>query len=120
MGSQGVVVVSDRPLFRLLRIVLAMMPLAAVATPLPHFTQSNAIWNQDVSNATLRSNSAAMMTHLEDLATTIRGSSCVAAGKGSVCWGDTRVFNFQIDLSFYALHADANTPTAAVVAWPGT
>ena len=61
-----------------------------------------------------------MMTHLEDLATAIRGSSCVAAGKGSVCWGDTRVFNFQIDLSFYALHADASTPTAAVVAWPGS
>jgi serine/threonine-protein kinase len=96
-----------------------IFPIVAVAAALPHFTQPNAVWNLDVSNAPLRPNSAAMMTHLEDLATTIRGSSCVAAGKGSVCWGDTRVFNFQIDLSFYALHADASTPTATVIAWPG-
>src|SRR5258705_3838381 len=110
MGSQGVVVVSDRPLFRLLRIVLAMMPLAAVATPLPHFTQPNAVWNQDVSNATLRSNSAAMMTHLEDLATAIRGSSCVAAGKASVSLGDTRPFHFPIRFSIEVTHRDAGSP----------
>jgi serine/threonine-protein kinase len=99
---------------------LGWVPLLAGGAALPHFTQPNAIWNQDVSNAPLRSNSAAMMTHLEDLATAIRGSSCVASGKGSVCWGDTRVFNFQIDLSFYALHANASTPTVPVVAWPGS
>ena len=110
--------VSLRPPAILLLGLLILAPFAAVAAPLPHFTQPNAIWNQDVSSATLRSNSAQMMQHLEDLASSIRGSSCVAAGKGSVCWGDTRVFNFQIDLSFYALHADAGTPTAAVVAWP--
>jgi hypothetical protein len=108
--------VSTRPPATLLLASLLLAPLVAAAAPLPHFTQPNAIWNQDVSGAALRPNSAAMMTHLEDLATTIRGSSCVAAGKGSVCWGDGRVFNFQIDLSFYALHADANTPTATVVA----
>jgi hypothetical protein len=104
----------------LLTVVGALACVTAVAAPLPHFAQPNAVWNLDVSNAPLRSNSAAMMTHLEDLATTIRGSSCVASGKGSVCWGDARVFNFQIDLSFYVLHAGVGTPTAAVVAWPGT
>jgi hypothetical protein len=103
----------------MLAVAAVIAPIAANAAALPHFTQPNAIWNQDVSGATLRSNSALMMQHLEDLATQIRGSSCVAAGKGSVCWGDTRVFNFQIDISFYVLHADANTPAAAVVAWPG-
>ena len=117
---QGVAAVRSRPLVVLLHVALAALPLAAAAAPLPHFTQPNAIWNVDVSGAALRPNSAAMMTHLEDLATTIRGSSCVAPGKASVCWGDTRVFNFQMDLSMYALHADAGTPTAAVVAWPGT
>jgi len=115
MGSQGVVVVSDRPLFHLLRIALAMMPLAAAASPLPHFTRPNAVWNQDVSNATLRSNSAAMMMHLEDLATTIRGSDCFAPGTGSGCWGDTRIFNFQLDISFYVLHAVQTTTTRAIV-----
>ena len=109
---------------RLLRIVgtlCASLGVCAVAqaAALPHFTQPNAIWNEDVSNATLRSNSAAMMQHLEDLASAIRGSSCVAASTGSVCWGDTRVFNFQMDLSMYVRHADGSTTTAAVVAWPG-
>jgi len=110
----------SRPAALVLAVAATLTPIAAAAAPLPHFTQPSAIWNVDVSNAPLRSNSAAMMTHLEDLASAIRGSSCVAAGKGSVCWGDTRVFNFQIDLSFYALHADAGTPTATVVAWPGS
>ncbi len=111
---------SSRPAALALAVAATLTPIVAVAAALPHFTQPNAIWNIDVSNAPLRSNSSAMMTHLEDLATTIRGSNCVAAGKGSVCWGDTRIFNFQIDLSFYVLHADAGTPTATVVAWPGT
>ena len=95
-------------------------PSLPYAAALPHFTQPNAVWNLDVSNAPLRPNSAAMMTHLEDLATTIRGSSCVAAGSGSVCWGDTRVFNFQIDLFVLRAargreHADCDR-----YPWPGT
>jgi serine/threonine-protein kinase len=99
-------------------LVLALAPPVSAA-PLPRFLQPNAIWNQDISNATLRSNSALMMQHLEDLASSIKGSSCVGSGKTSVCWGDSRLFNFQIDLSMYVLHANASTPTAAVVAWPG-
>jgi len=104
---------------RLIRIVLAAVPavasLAATAAALPHFTQPNAIWNQDVSKAPLRANSAAMMTHLEDLATAIRGSDCFASGTGSGCWGDTRIFNFQLDISFYVLHAGQATTTRPIV-----
>jgi hypothetical protein len=87
----------------------------AHAAPLPHFTQPNAIWNQDVSNAPLRTNSAAMMTHLEALATAIRGTDCFASGSGSGCWGDTRIFDFQIDMSFYVLHAGQATQTRSIV-----
>ena len=82
------------------------------AAPLPHFTAPNAIWNQDVSNAPTRQNSAAMMQHLEYLATLHTGS-----GK----WGGDKLasnHDFQIDLSFYVLHANASTPTRAVVAYP--
>ncbi|HSE13239.1 MAG TPA: hypothetical protein VLB69_11450 [Rudaea sp.] len=84
----------------------------ATAAALPHFTQSNAIWNIDVSNAPLRSNSAQMMQHLEYLSTLHTGS-----GK----WGgDTLSSNrdFQIDLSMYVLHANQSTVVAPVVAWP--
>ena len=86
------------------------------AVPLPHFTRPNAIWNEDVSNAATRTNSALMMSHLEDIAATRIGS-----GK----WGGdinpakplapTNI-DFQIDLSMYVVHG--STPTAAVVAWP--
>ena len=85
---------------------------AARGAPLPHFARPNAIWNKDVSNAPLRSNSAAMMAHLEYLATLHTGS-----GK----WGgDATNSNrdFQIDFSMYVLHADDATPNASVVAWP--
>ena len=100
--------------------VFLLAPLLADAAALPHFTQPNAIWNQDVSNATPRANSAAMMTHLEALATAIRkGTPCYNSGTGSGCWGDTSNHDFHIDWTMYALHADANTATAAVVAWPG-
>jgi serine/threonine-protein kinase len=102
-----------------LALVLLSATSLAGAAPLPHFTQPNAIWNQDVSSAVLRSNSAAITQHLEDLATAIRGSDCFAPGTGSGCWGDSRKFDFQIDLTMYVRHADGTTPTAAVVAWPG-
>lgn len=97
----------------LLTALLILAPLVAGAVPLPHFTEPNAIWNQDVSNATLRSNSTQMMMHLEYLATLHTGS-----GK----WGgDSPASNrdFQMDLTMYVLHANGSTPTATVVAWPG-
>jgi serine/threonine-protein kinase len=96
----------------LMLAVAVLTPIVAIAAALPHFTQPNAVWNLDVSNAPLRSNSAAMMTHLEDLATTIRGSDCFAPGSGS---GDTRIFDFQLDISFYVLHAGQSTTTRAIV-----
>ena len=85
---------------------------ACEAEPLPRFTQSNAVWNLDVSSAPIRSNSTQMMQHLEYLATLHTG-----AGK----WGGDSLSSnsdFQIDFSMYVLHADASTPTAPVVAWP--
>jgi hypothetical protein len=111
---QGVAFVPSCRLVMLFGAALAAAPLAATAAPLPHFTQPNAIWNQDVSSAPLRSNSAQMMMHLEYLATLHTGS-----GK----WGgDSTSSNrdFQIDLSMYVLHADGSTPAAAVVAWPNS
>jgi serine/threonine-protein kinase len=99
----------------LMLAVAVLTPIVAIAAALPHFTQPNAVWNLDVSNAPSRSNSAAMMTHLEDLATTIRGSDCFAPGSGSGCWGDTRIFDFQLDISFYVLHAGQSTTTRAIV-----
>ena len=106
------------------RVTLALAtliaPVAARAAALPHFTQPNAIWNQDVSAATLRSNSAAMVTHLEAIATGIRGGTpCYSAGAGSGCWGDGSNHDFHIDFAMLVMHADASTPAAAVVAWPG-
>lgn len=93
--------------------LLLAVPLgAALAAPLPRFTQPNAIWNIDVSAAPTRSNSTQMMQHLEFLATQHTGS-----GK----WGgDSASSNrdFQIDWTMYVMHADAMTPTASVVAWP--
>jgi len=83
-----------------------LLPAVCAAVPLPKFTQPNAIWNVDVSHAPLRANSAAMMTHL--------------AGFSSHGWGDTRDFDFQIDFSFYVMHANASTPTPPIVAWPST
>ena len=64
-------------------IGLLAIPALGIAVPLPRFTQPNAIWNVDVSHAQLRTNSAAMMTHL--------------AGFSSLGWGDDRNFDFQID-----------------------
>ena len=98
-----------------LTVVGALACAAAVAAPLPHFTQPSAVWNRDVSNAPLRSNSAAMMAHLEDLATAIRGSDCFVPGSGSGCWGDTRIFDFQLDISFYVMHATQATTTRPIV-----
>ncbi|MEO5561564.1 MAG: hypothetical protein ABIO49_16465 [Dokdonella sp.] len=84
--------------------LLQLAPIAAAAAPLPRFTQPNSIWNTDVSTATLRSNSTAMMTHL---GTAFNGP-----------WGDTRNFDFQIDFGMYVLHANASTPTWPIVAYP--
>jgi hypothetical protein len=112
---QGDAAVPNRRSVILLRAVLAAAPVAAMAAPLPRFTQPNAIWNQDVSGAPLRPNSAAMMSHLEDFSTAIRGSDCSAPGTGSGCWGDTRIFNFQLDISFYVLHAVQATTTRPIV-----
>ena len=100
---------------QVLAVAATLMPIVAVAAALPHFTQPNAVWNLDVSNAPLRSNSAAMMTHLEDLATAIRGSDCFVPGSGSGCWGDTRIFDFQLDISFYVVHAVQATTTRPIV-----
>lgn len=100
-------------------IFLAVMCLGCAGSvygsALPRFVQPNAVWNLDVSNAPLRANSAAMMQHLEDLATAIRGADCFAPGDPSGCWGDSRVIDFQIDFSFYVLHANQATPTKPIV-----
>lgn len=83
----------------------ALLPLACEAAALPRFTQPNAVWNVDVSSASLRANSAAMMTHLESL-----------SSSGTKKWGgDGSNFDFQIDFSMYVLHADATTPTKPIV-----
>ncbi|HSC12059.1 MAG TPA: hypothetical protein VLC97_13880 [Rhodanobacteraceae bacterium] len=99
----------------LLCAVLAGAPLAAIAAQLPHFTQPNAVWNRDVSSAAANANSLAMMQHLEAFSSNIRGSACYLPGTGSGCWGDTRVFDFQLDISFYVLHANQSTQTRAIV-----
>ncbi|MEO7430471.1 MAG: hypothetical protein ABIR62_00190 [Dokdonella sp.] len=79
---------------------------AAGSAPLPRFTQPTAIWNTDARTLATRPNSAQMLTHL--------------AAFSSNGWGDTRDFDFQIDLSFFVLHANASTPTHPIVAFPGS
>jgi serine/threonine-protein kinase len=86
--------------------LLQLAPVVAQAAPLPRFTQPNSIWNTELSNPVLRSNSAAMMAHL---GTAFNGP-----------WGDTRNFDFQIDFSFYVMHATTATPTRPIVAYPDT
>jgi serine/threonine-protein kinase len=85
-------------------IGILALPALVAAAPLPRFTQPTAIWNVDVSNATLRGNSGLMMTHL--------------AAFSSLGWGDDRNIDFQIDFSFYVLHGNASTPTHPIVAFP--
>ena len=86
-------------------IGLLAVPLLGNGAPLPRFTQPNAIWNVDVSHAQLRTNSAAMMTHL--------------AAFSPHGWGDDDSdFDFHIDFGMYVLHANASTPTRPIVAWP--
>jgi serine/threonine-protein kinase len=98
---------TDHAMHRTLRLAcLLLLPAVAMAAPLPRFTQPNAIWNTDATHLATRSNSALMMTHL--------------AAFSSKGWGDTRNFDFQIDLSFYVLHANASTPTGPIVAFPST
>ncbi len=81
-----------------------LLASTCAAAPLPRFTQPNAIWNIDVSQAPLRANSAAMMAHL--------------AAFSPSGWGDTRDFDFHIDFSMHVLHANAATPKVPIVAWP--
>jgi len=84
-------------------IGLLAVPLLGNGAPLPRFTQPNAIWNVDVSHAQLRTNSAAMMTHL--------------AAFSPHGWGDDDSdFDFHIDFGMYVLHANASTPTRPIVA----
>ena len=92
-------------------MALLLACASAHAANLPHFTQPNAIWNWDVSSAPTRTNSTLMMQHLEAIA--------VATGPAGKYWGDNRGnVDFQIDFSFYVLHATNATPTKPVVAWP--
>src|SRR3982751_3836293 len=81
-----------------------LMASVASAAPLPRFTQQTAIWNTDARTLATRSNSAQMMTHL--------------AAFSSRGWGDTRDFDFQIDLSFYVQHASAATPALPIIPFP--
>ncbi|HEX3897511.1 MAG TPA: hypothetical protein VHW73_15050 [Rudaea sp.] len=92
--------------------VALLMWCAAHATVLPEFEQPGAIWNQDVTNATLRTNSTLMMTHVESL--TVGHSGSGKWGGGSK---EPANFDFQIDFSFYVLHATNEAPTK-IVAYP--
>lgn len=80
--------------------ILLLMPALVAAAPLPRFP-SNAIWNQDISNAPLAANSAGMISTL--------------AGLGG--WGNGNVM--QIDFSMFVLHADQSAPMAPVIAGSG-
>jgi hypothetical protein len=97
-------------------ILLLTAAGSACAAALPHFTQPNAIWNVDVSKAPLRSNSAAMMTHLEDIAAQRNGSGKWGGDINPLNPGANSNIDFQIDLSMYVVHG--SSPTSAVVAWP--
>jgi hypothetical protein len=90
---------------------LLVVCTSAQAANLPEFSAPNAIWNWDVSTARTRTNSTQMMQRLEAIA--------VATGPAGKYWGDDRGnVDFQIDFSFYVLHASNATPTKTVVAWP--
>ncbi len=100
---------------RLMYSLLAFAGGGLQAAVLPEFIQPNAVWNRDVSNAATRSNSTQMMQHLETLAMTEH------PGETGKYWGDqNHNQDFQIDFSFYVLHATNATPTKPVVAWPNS
>lgn len=82
---------------RILKSLFFLAPALATAAPLPRFP-SNTVWNQNISQAPLATNSATMISALQ--------------GLGG--WGNNNVM--QIDFSMFVLHADASTPTAGVVA----
>ena len=84
---------------RMIPLALALVFTTAAAAPLPRFP-ANATWNQDISQAPLAADSAAMIATLQ--------------GLGG--WGNGGVL--QIDFSMYVLHAAADSPTVPVVAWP--
>ena len=81
----------------LIGIPMAALPAIAMAAALPRFPPG-ATWNQDISHAPRAADSVSM----------------IAALQGLGGWGNGGVL--QIDFSMYVLHADANAPTAPVVA----
>ena len=81
----------------LVALIIALACLSATAASLPEFPP-NAVWNRDVSHAALNPNSTAMLNHLQALGG----------------WG-TGATHFQIDFSFYVLHADNGIATTPVV-----
>ncbi len=94
----------------LLPIAILFAASVSQAAVLPRFTQ-NAIWNADVTNVPARTNSLMMMQRLEAIA--------AATGPAGKYWGDSGGNeDFQIDFSFYVLHATNATPTKPIVAWP--
>lgn len=80
----------------LVALIAALACLSATAASLPRFPP-NAVWNRDVSHAPLNPNSTAMLNHLQSLGG----------------WG-TGATHFQIDFSFYVLHADNGIATTPV------
>jgi hypothetical protein len=99
----------------LLLIAIALTVSSAHGAVLPKFSQPNAIWNEDVSSAPTRANSTLMMQRLESLAASEHPTE---TGK---YWGDDRHnIDFQIDFSFYVMHATNATPTKPIVAWPNS
>jgi len=85
------------------RIAITLVWLSAfnctpvLAEPLPRFPPA-AVWNQDISSASLHPQSASMIATLDDL-----------GGFGGI--GARRM---QIDFSFHVVHADAGSPTRSI------
>lgn len=76
--------------------VAVFASLLSAAASLPEFPP-NAVWSRDVSQAPLNPNSTAMLNHLQSLGG----------------WG-TGATSFQIDFSFYVLHAGKGIATIPV------
>ncbi|MGH8040744.1 MAG: hypothetical protein ACREPN_01730 [Rudaea sp.] len=74
----------------------ALACLSTMAASLPEFPP-NSVWRRDVSQAPLNPNSTAMLNHLQSLGG----------------WG-TGTTKFQIDFSFYVLHANSGIATTPV------
>lgn len=76
--------------------IAAFACLSATAATLPEFP-ANSVWRRDVSNASLNTNSTAMLLHLQSLGG----------------WG-TGPTSLKIDFSFYVLHAGSGIATTPV------